>query len=207
MLAAARSIADREGVEALTMRRLADALAVMPNSLYSYYPTKDALLDALLDSLLGEIDTAGLDVMGWREALVRIMDDSRRLLLSHPKLVDVFLTRPSAGPNAAHLGEVTFRTLRRAGLEGEEAVGAFRILLIFSLGYAAFQAPRLGDDERSKRGESAFRNLPGESFPEVTNIATPLARPPDDETFIAGIGWLIDGIARTSSSGQSEKDE
>lgn len=207
MLAAARSIADREGVEALTMRRLADALSVMPNSLYSYYPTKDALLDALLDSLLGEIETAGLDVMGWREALVRIMDDSRRLLLSHPKLVDVFLTRPSVGPNAAHLGEVTFRTLRRAGLEGEEAVGAFRILLIFSLGYAAFQAPRLGDDERSKRGESTFRSLPGESFPEVTNIATPLARPPDDETFIAGIGWLIDGIARTSSSGQSEKDE
>lgn len=207
MLAAARSIADREGVEAMTMRRLAHALSVMPNSLYSYYPTKDALLDALLDSLLGEIETAGLDVMGWREALVRIMDDSRRLLLSHPKLVDVFLTRPSAGPNAAHLGEVTFRTLRRAELEGEDAVGAFRILLIFSLGYAAFQAPRLGDDERSKRGESAFRSLRGESFPEVTNVATQLARPPDDETFITGIGWLIDGIARTSSSGQSEKDE
>ncbi len=87
------------------MRRLADALGVMPNALYTYYPTKDALLDALLDSLLGEIDIGPLGSMGWREALTRIMDDSRHLLLSHPRLVEVFLTRPSAGPNAGRLGE------------------------------------------------------------------------------------------------------
>ena len=198
MLDAARSIADREGVEALTMRRLADALGVMPNSLYSYYPTKDALVDALLDSLLGEIETADLDAMGWRDALIRIMDDSRRLLLSHPRLVEVFLTRPSAGPNAGRLGEMTFRALRRGGLHGDEAVAAFRILLIFSLGYAAFQGPRLGDEERSRRGESAFRNLPPDDHVEMRKLAAPLSRPPDDETFLVGITWILDGIAQSS---------
>ncbi len=86
------------------MRRLADALDVMPNALYTYYPTKDALLDALLDSLLGDIETEGLESMGWREGLTKIMDDSRRLLLSHPQLVDVFLTRPSAGPKRGETG-------------------------------------------------------------------------------------------------------
>jgi AcrR family transcriptional regulator len=198
VLDAARSIADQEGIEALTMRRLADALGVMPNALYTYYPTKDALLDALLDSLLGEIETGHLDSKGWRDALIRIMDDSRRLLLSHPRLVEVFLTRPSAGPNAGRLGEMTFRALRRAGLHGDEAVAAFRILLIFSLGYAAFQAPRLGDEERSRRGESAFRSLPPEDYQEVRTVAAHLARPPDDETFLVGISWILDGIARSS---------
>jgi TetR/AcrR family transcriptional regulator, tetracycline repressor protein len=200
VLDAARSIADQEGVAALTMRRLADALGVMPNSLYTYYPTKDTLLDALLDSLLAEIETEKLDLMGWRDALTKIMDDSRQLLLSHPRLVEVFLTRPSTGPNAGRLGEATFRALRRAGLRGDEAVAAFRILLIFSLGYAAFQAPRLGDEERSRRGESAFHSLPPEDFQEVRALATPLARPPDEETFLAGISWILDGVARSSGA-------
>ena len=207
MLAATRAIADQEGVAALTMRRLADALGVMPNSLYTYYPTKDALLDALLDSLLGEIETDGLESMGWREALTKVMDDSRRLLVSHPQLVDVFLTRPSAGKNAARLGEMTFRALRKAGLEGDDAVGAFRVLLIFSLGYAAFQAPRLGDEERSRRGESAFRSLPPEEYQEMRRLAEPLGKAPDDETFRAGIDWLLDGIERASSGARGARDE
>lgn len=198
VLKAARTIADREGVEALTMRRLAGALDVMPNALYTYYPTKDALLDALLDSLLGEIATSGLNQVGWRSALASIMNDSRRLLLAHPRLAEVFLSRPSLGPNAARLGKATFQILRRAGLEGDQAVAAFRILLIFSLGYAAFQAPREGDEERSARGESVFRSLPGADYEELRRVAGQLARSPDEDTFLTGIGWLLDGIAEMS---------
>ena len=199
VLSAARAIADRDGVNALSMRTLARELGVMPNAIYTYFPTKDAILDALLDSLLEQIDTDGLDAFGWREALITIMDDSRHLLLAHPRLVDVFLTRPNTGPNAARLGEATFHALGKAGLVGEQAVAAFRILLIFSLGYAAFQGPRLGDVERSRRGEAAFRDLPGDRYRQMRDLALPLSRPPDDETFLAGIGWLLDGIERTAA--------
>jgi TetR/AcrR family transcriptional regulator, tetracycline repressor protein len=198
VLAAARRIADAEGVDRLTMRRLAAELGVLPNALYTYVADKEALLDALIDDLLGGIDPgeAGGD---WRDELVRVMDSSRRLLLAHPQLVPVFLARPGLGPNAVRLGEITFGLLRRGGLEGERAVEAFRALLIYSLGFAAFQAWRLPKDAaRSARAEAAFAGLPEDRFPEMHRLASHLAGPVTDGQFHTGLRWLLDGIAARS---------
>jgi AcrR family transcriptional regulator len=197
VLAAARRIADDEGVDRLTMRRLAAELGVLPNALYTYVPHKEALLDALLDDLLGGIDAGDPDEGDWRDGLARIMDASRRLLLAHPQLAPVFLARPGTGPNAARLGERTFALLRRGGLEGEAAVEAFRVLLIYSLGFAAFQAPRLQRDSpaRAQQVEAAFADLPEDRFPEMHRLAGDLAAPTTDRHFHAGLRWLLDGIA------------
>jgi TetR/AcrR family tetracycline transcriptional repressor len=196
VLAAARRIADEEGVDRLTMRRLAAELGVLPNALYTYVPDKEALLDALLDDLLGDIDGGDPTEGDWRDGLARVMDSSRRLLLDHPQLAPVFLSRPGLGPNAARLGEITFELLRRGGVEGERAVEAFRVLLIYSLGFAAFQAPRRrGDpDARSARAEATFAALPEDQFPLLRQLAGPLAGPTTDQHFSTGLRWLLDGI-------------
>jgi AcrR family transcriptional regulator len=202
VLAAARRIADTEGVDRLTMRRLAAELDVLPNALYTYVPDKEALLDALIDDLLAGIEADEPAAGDWREGLVRVMDSSRRLLLAHPQLVPAFLARPGLGPNAARLGEITFGLLRRGGLEGERAVEAFRTLLIYSLGFAAFQATRLPDDPaRSARAEAAFASLPEDRFPEMRRLASHLAGPTTDRQFHTGLRWLLDGIA--TQSGQT----
>ena len=197
VLEAARRIADEEGVARLTMRRLAAELGVTPNALYTYVPDKEGLLDDLVDDLLGGIDGGDPAEGDWRDGLVRVMDSSRRLLLAHPRLVPVFLGRPGLGPNAARLGEVSFELLRRGGLEGERAVEAFRVLLIYSLGFAAFQAPRMqGDtDARAARAEATFASLPGDRFPRMRPLAGQLAGPTTDRQFHAGLRWLLDGIA------------
>jgi TetR/AcrR family transcriptional regulator, tetracycline repressor protein len=197
VLAAARRIADDEGVDRLTMRRLAGELGVLPNALYSYFPNKEALLDALIDDLLGGIDPGDPAEGDWRDGLVRVMDSTRRLLLAHPQLVPVFLARPGLGPNAARLGEITFTLLRRGGLEGARAVEAFRVLLIYSLGFAAFQAPRLRTDSpaRTRRVEATFASLAEGSFPEMRRLAGHLAAPTTDRHFHTGLRWLLDGIA------------
>jgi TetR/AcrR family transcriptional regulator, tetracycline repressor protein len=197
VLAVARHIADAEGVDRLTMRRLAGELGVMPNALYSYFPHKEALLDAMLDDLLGDIDPGDPGEGDWQDGLIRVMDSSRRLLLAHPRLVQVFLARPGLGPNAAKLGEITFALLRRGGLEGERAVEAFRVLLIYSLGFAAFQAPRLGTDspERARQVETTYAGLAEDSFPEMRRVAGELAAPSTDRHFHTGLRWLLDGIA------------
>jgi TetR/AcrR family tetracycline transcriptional repressor len=197
VLAAARRIADAEGVDRLTMRRLAAELGVMPNALYTYVPDKEALLDALLDDLLADIDPGDPTGEDWRDGLVRVMDASRRLLLAHPQLAPVFLARPALGPNAARLGEITLALLRRGGVEGERAVEALRVLLVYSLGFAAFQAPRLrGDaDGRSVRAETAFAGLAGEEFPRMHRLARELASPASGRQFHTGLRWLLDGIA------------
>jgi TetR/AcrR family transcriptional regulator, tetracycline repressor protein len=197
VLAAARRIADAEGVDRLTMRRLAAELGVMPNALYTYVPHKEALLDALLDDLLADVDPGDPAEEDWRDGLVRVMDASRRLLLAHPQLAPVFLARPALGPNAARLGEITLALLRRGGVEGERAVEALRVLLIYSLGFAAFQAPRLQTDSaaRTERVEAAYAGLPEDRFPRLRRLAGPLAAPTDDRQFHTGLRWLLDGIA------------
>jgi TetR/AcrR family tetracycline transcriptional repressor len=197
VLAAARHIADEQGVDRLTMRQLAGELGVLPNALYSYFPSKEALLDALIDDLLGDIDLGDSAAGDWRAGLVRVMDTSRRLLLAHPQLVPVFLGRPGLGPNAARLGEVTFTLLRQAGLDGDRAVEAFRVLLIYSLGFAAFQAPRLETDStaRTQQVETTFAGLPEDVFPLMRRLARNLAAPTTDSHYHTGLRWLIDGLS------------
>ena len=178
------------------MRRLADELGVMPNALYSYVPDKEALLDALLDSLLGEIDMPDPAAVDWREGLTALMDDSRRLLLEHPQLVPIFLSRAALGPNASKLGEVTFRLLRSGGLEGKRAVEGFRALLIYTLGFAAIQAPRVESDaSRVERAQEVFGTLPRDDFPEMRLVAQHLSERPSDRNFREGLRWLLDGMS------------
>jgi TetR/AcrR family transcriptional regulator, tetracycline repressor protein len=202
VIAAARRIADAEGVDRLTMRRLAGELGVMPNTLYSYFPTKEALLDSVLDDLLADVDPGDPAEDDWQDGLARVMDSSRRLLLAHPRLASVFLTRPTLGPNAARLGEVTFALLRRGGLEGDRAVAAFRVLLIYSLGFAAFQAPRQQTDspDRTLEVQATFAGLDEGDFPQLRRLAGKLAAPTTDGQFRAGLRWLLDGIASSPAS-------
>jgi TetR/AcrR family transcriptional regulator, tetracycline repressor protein len=197
VLRAARRIADDEGLERLTMRRLSAEVGVMPNALYNYFVDKDALLAGLLDDLLGEIEASDVAERDWRGGLVEIMDSSRRLVLAHPQLATMFLSRQSVGPNAARLGEITFRLLRQGGLEGERAVEAFRTLLIYTLGFAAFQAPRQQSDasDRTDRGRTAFSSLDPDRYPELRDVAELLATHPTDENFLTGLRWLIDGMS------------
>ena len=197
VLGAARRIADDEGVDRLTMRRLATELGVVPNAVYTYYPDKEALLDALLDDLLAGVEIGDPDEGEWRDGLVRLMDASRRLLLAHPRLVPMFLARPGLGPNAARLGELAFRLMRRGGVEGDRAVEAFRVLLTYSLGFAAFQAPRLQVEAgaRAEAAEAVFAGLPPDRFPEMRSLAGHLAGPTTDGHFHTGLRWLLEGIS------------
>jgi AcrR family transcriptional regulator len=198
VLAAAREIADADGIEQLTMRRLADALGVTHNAPYSYFATKTELLDSLLDSVLAEVPTPDPDSVAWRDGLILLMTSTRRVLLAHPGLVSSYLARPSTGPNAIRLGEVTLELLRRGGLEGQRAVHALRALLIFSLGFVAFERPRLDDPDpeaRSARGRARFAGVSRDELPNVRRAARQLARHPDDAEFRAGLSWLLDGIA------------
>jgi TetR/AcrR family tetracycline transcriptional repressor len=203
VLDAARALSAREGLEGLSMRRLADRLGVAPNALYSHFADKSDLIDALLDGLLVDVEVplAARGGGDWREGLSALMAATRRHLLAHPHLIPLYLSRPARGPNAIHLGELTLALLARAGLRGEAAVDALRVLLIYTFGFAAQEAPRRADPapgERAARSEAAFRAAT--VGPHMRELAAPLARHPGDATFHTGLDWLLEGIAGRGSS-------
>jgi len=182
------------------MRRLAEGLGVAPNTLYSHFPDKSALLDSLMDSLLAGVEVPELDRVGWREGLLELMRSTRRFLLAHADLLPQFLSRPRRGPNAIRLGEETLTLLARAGLEGEEAVDALRILLIYTFGFVAQEAPRRVDPEpgsRRMKSEEAFGAA--RDHPLMRELAKPLSEHPSDETFEKGLRWILDGIHATAA--------
>lgn len=201
VLDAARDLTAREGVAGLTMRRLAEVLGVAPNALYSHFADKQALIDALLDTLMADVALPDPAAVDWRQGLFDLMVDSRRLLLAHTELIPQFLARPGRGPSALRLSEVSLALLARAGLDGRAAVDALRILLIYVFGFAAHEAPRRAEPAPDQRLAANRRAFGGARSARIRALAPELAQHPDDETFATGLRWLIDGIARSTPSG------
>ena len=199
---AALGVLRADGLAALSMRRVAGELGVAPNALYSHVPDKAALIDALLDAVLADI---ALPRRGdWRTRIEALLLDSRRVLLAHPDLVPLFLSRQTSGPNALRLGEAMLEQLARGGLAGDDAVRALQVLLIHTIGATAFEVPRLQDPDpqgRAARGREAARRLDPAAFPRSTSAADALASHPAEALLRSGISWLLDGLEAEARPG------
>jgi TetR/AcrR family transcriptional regulator, tetracycline repressor protein len=138
IVAAARAVVAEHGVDGLTMRALAERLGVAPNALYSHVADKGALLDALLDDALAEVDATGADHAEPLEGLRGLMADTLRVLMAHPDLVPLYVARQGArGPNASRLGALMLELLQRAGVGAAGQAAAQRVLIVYTIGFAA----------------------------------------------------------------------
>lgn len=137
VLTAAREVLGERGIDGTSMRAVATRLGVAPNALYSHVDGKTALVDDLLDDLLGELDPPAPDgppLDGLRGVMLATHD----LLARHPDLVPLYLARQGArGPHARALGDAMLVLLARVGLEGPEAGRVVRALIVHTLGYTA----------------------------------------------------------------------
>lgn len=173
VLAAARRLLAERGLAALTMRALAERLEVAPNALYSHISGKTELLDDVLDGVLAEVEAPPVDAVDAHAALHAIMASTYRVLLAHPDLVSLYLARQGArGANARRLGEVMIALLDRSGVTGDRAQEALRVLIVYTIGFAAFTV-----------------RVPGDAASE-----TPLTVEAMDGNFDTGLRWLLTGI-------------
>jgi TetR/AcrR family transcriptional regulator, tetracycline repressor protein len=199
VVAEARRIGADEGVEALTMRRLADALGVLPNALYTYFPDKAAILDAVLDDLIGDVERPDPNASP-RRALASLMASYRRLLLTQPGLIALTVTRPQIGPKAIRLREDGLTLLTRAGLSDADAVRAYLALFAYTTGYVSFEIARpAGERDAAQRADArkVHESLPADEFPTTRALASRLAKRPGDADFTHGLERLLDGFAVT----------
>ncbi|MFE3196614.1 TetR/AcrR family transcriptional regulator [Embleya sp. NPDC059237] len=118
-------IADAEGIEAVTMRRLATELGVAPMAAYRYVSGKDDLLELMLDRAYGEL-VAPEAGAGWRETLRSLAVATRELVLRHPWLVQLPSARAAVAPtpNRVAVAEWGLRALSEAGLSADETMAA-----------------------------------------------------------------------------------
>lgn len=198
VIAAARHVVARNGLEALTMRRLAGDLAVAANAVYSYFPQKAALVDALIDEVVGEVEAPDPQSLSWREGLMRLMLETRRVLLANRDLVPLMISRPGRGRNAIRLGEITLQLLMRGGFNDRQAARALRALLVYTFGFVAVELPRTAEREPIERravSRRAFASAANE-FPNMARLAPIMARAPSETEFRAGISALLAGLEK-----------
>src|SRR3954452_20000957 len=123
---AALDLVDREGLDGLSMRRLADALGVGTMTLYGYFRSKRELLDAVVDAAVSDRPPPQPEG-DWRAQLRALLKGARRNLLRHPALVAIRVRQPVLQPEALRFAESGLRILREAGFERRDAALAFRL--------------------------------------------------------------------------------
>jgi AcrR family transcriptional regulator len=191
---AALELADAEGLEALSMRRLAGALGVGTMTLYGYFRNKGELLDGIVDAAVEDAEdlrTAG----PWRDCLRDVALAARRNMLCHPALVELRFRRPVLRPEALRFAETIMTILTGAGMPRDEAARAFRLLFTFLFGYAAL-SPAGAEDAAARSARSALAALPPDRYPALTAAVEEAAvAMGGEETFAFGLDLILDGIA------------
>ncbi len=124
-------LADAEGLDAVSMRRVAQALGVVPMTLYTYVPDKSALLDLMLDHVylcMPRPDSTGRP---WRQRLTAIAEENRELYVQHPWAAELSRSRPPLGPGQMTKYEHELRAFDGLGLDAVETDAALTYLLGF----------------------------------------------------------------------------
>ena len=184
-------IADAEGPDAVTMRRLGAELGVDPTAVYRYFRHKDELLRAMADRLLVEVLEGFAPSGAWRTDLRELALRARRRYLAHPRLALLVAAADAPLPSERRIAELGVGLLRDAGLSDEEAVLAFQAIEGYTAGTSSLDAAATpGDGEAWRRTYAA---LPPEAFPNLTAVA-PLMYREDDAAFGFGLDLLLQAI-------------
>ncbi|MEV1249300.1 TetR/AcrR family transcriptional regulator [Nonomuraea sp. NPDC050022] len=202
---AAIRIADTEGLEAATMRRIAAEIGAGAMSLYRYVPSRDDLIELVADRLQGEIDVEGMPSGDWRADLTRYADGMRAMWLRHPWIATVHRSLPGFGPNQLRLIERVMGALD-AHVPIDENLGLMAILNGYIDSAVRDEVSWAEEVRRSGLTESQWlaRTYPyveqlikSGQYPIFTKIATQarqthLSR---DERFRYGLERVLDCIA------------
>ena len=182
---------DRDGLEGLSMRRLAAELDVGTMTLYGYFRDKDELLDAVVDAASAPAEDIELEG-DWRARMETLMRALHAGLAARPWLVQLRFTHPLLSLGALRLTEMAMRVLLDAGFGADEAARAYRALFLHTFACAGFEGAT-----RDLRGVAAtLAMLPADEYPALSGAAVEAARSMEpDAQFESGLALILDGVA------------
>jgi len=204
------AIARTEGVDALTMRRLAHALDTGPASLYVYVASRDELWELLFDAAIATIAVEPTDPARWREQLQAL---ARRMVhmmaVEFPGMAKLAMARIPTGDNALRVME-SMLSLLKAGGASDEAAGYAGDLISMYITAIAYEQSLYGtlysdpmhEQEEIARLVERFGSLDAERFPTVAALAPNMTRGDGDERFALGLDVIINGLLSTPTEGR-----
>jgi TetR/AcrR family tetracycline transcriptional repressor len=200
---AALRLLDQDGLDELSMRRLAEELDTGAASLYWHVGSKDGLLDLIFDRVIGEVEMPEPEPDRWQEQLKEVARAGRAMILRHRDIVRISIGRIPMGPNALRASEGIFAILRTGGVPDQLAVTAHHLLFAIINGFTLDETTDLGVENRAPMDEQAataardyVAALPAERFPNLVALSDHFGESDNDQSFELLIGLFADGLAQ-----------
>lgn len=208
---AALKVLDAEGMDRLSMRRVAEELGTGAASIYWHVRNKDQLLQLIFDRVIAEAELPAPDPSRWKEQLGMLAVQMREVLTRHRDVARISLGRVPSGPAVAVLTEWLFTLLTPAGLPDRVIaylgdlfglyVGAFAFEE--SLGTASFTGPDLSPEQFVAMLRSYVLSLPEEMFPHTRRAVDLIFSADREDRYAFGIDLMIRGLESYARSGRS----
>ena len=199
-----------EGLDALTMRRLAQALDTGPASLYVYVANRDELRELLFDAAIAAVETEPTDPARWREQLHALAARAVEVMaLDYPGIARLAMSHIPSGENSMRVAESMLSLLKAGGVEEQAAAYAVDLLGTYinaiayeqSL-YATLRGEPEGDVREVEEVAERFAALSPERYPTLTALGPLMTRGDGRQRFTLGLDVLINGLLATPAAGR-----
>jgi AcrR family transcriptional regulator len=200
ILDTALTLADEIGIAAFTIRRLAAALGSPPMSIYHYFPSKESIIDGMVESVFGEITLPPKDG-DWKSAMMIRCSSAREVLHRHPWAPPLMESRSVPGPAQLRHHDANIGCLRRGGLSIEMTARGMAIIDAFLFGFALQETslPGGGGEEMIQLGAD-FLDGPFRDYPNLVELTRYTLKPGYrfEEAFSNGLDLILEGLERVS---------
>ena len=207
-------LADAEGIDALTIRRLATQFGVTPMALYWHFRNKEELIAGLADRIWGEIRSDVDPVAAWPRQLRNLLESLIDVLRAHPSASALLIDRDKLGSSHWQVTEATLDVLHRAGFDAMHASEIARSTLwtglMLVMSEAGFDQGMTDEEraERVRRKQVELASLPPHRYPRLVEAAVPLTTCSDDAFFHYqfGVDLFIAGVQAMAPRGVAPSD-
>ncbi|PKQ19888.1 MAG: tetracycline repressor protein class H [Actinobacteria bacterium HGW-Actinobacteria-6] len=198
LIAAALTIVDRDGLDALSMRKLGAELGVDPMAAYRHLPNKEALLDGVIEAVAGSADIEVDTTLPWQGQLQQLIRANLKATLAHPNVLPLLAQRPLTTPGSLGLVERSFQIMVGAGIPLKQAALAINTMGLLMVSLAVAISSAQTDPRGSQEMQALFASLPREEFPNIVRaIETGQFIESHDEILDFWTGALIERLERT----------
>jgi AcrR family transcriptional regulator len=200
VLRAAIDLADRDGIESLSMRKLGQEVGVEAMSLYNHVRNKEDILNGMVDVVFSEIEVPSSPT-DWVAAMRLRAISARQALLRHPWAIGLMESRAQPGPATLKHHDSVLRNLRTAGFSVDMAAHAYSVLDSYIYGFTLneLSLPLDNSKQIAEVAANIFREAPMNEYPHLAEMAIERAMKPGydyGDEFEFGLDLILDGLKR-----------